>query len=476
MAGNKSDSIAGLDVLYIASHGFAVRMLIQTNLLGKLTASGLRVGLISTDKSDPTLEAYCTDKEVDLYEFNAQQPGFWEGEYQLLRRYLLEDIRNNPALWEKHLRFLNSEGATAKRKLKIKSYYSLHKISRILKFPGKIVSFLEQLFLQSGQATQLIRELTPRLVISTYPVSGIEASLLKAAKKEGANTAIHLLSWDNITCKGRFPETATEYLVWGPIMKEELQQYYGVPEKNIHETGVPHFDLHYRVKNEPFNETSITELGLNADKPYLFFAMSSPYFAPREIDIVEHLARWIQAAKWGDLQLVVRPHPQNVQGEMTDTDWLSRLEAIEGHGVAVDYPRLNKSKINWSMEIGDMFRLSRLITGCAVSLNSGSTVSIDALMHDKPVIITAFDGDDQLEWWRSAKRLIEFPHLKKLIAEGGVYVVSDYSEMQNAIRSYLLNSSLHSENRRKTINKEVMEADGNATERVVNVINKWNLT
>ncbi len=52
---------------------------------------------------------------------------------------------------------------------------------------------------------------------------------------------------------------------------------------------VYHFDQHLQVKENPNYQSLLKQLGLSPDQPYLFFAMSSPRFAPREIDIVERL-------------------------------------------------------------------------------------------------------------------------------------------------------------------------------------------
>lgn len=44
------------DIVYIVSHGFASRMVTQTNLLGKLVQAGKSVALISPDKEDIVLK------------------------------------------------------------------------------------------------------------------------------------------------------------------------------------------------------------------------------------------------------------------------------------------------------------------------------------------------------------------------------------------------------------------------------------
>ncbi len=459
----------GLDICYIASHGFAARMLTQTGLLSKLSDKGLKVGLITVDKNDKSLVLATQNSDIELIEFNFRN-NFWTENYKNKRKYLFEDIESNPALWEKHLKAVKSNKSKHPWR-QIRPYYNFWLYKRIKKSPWLRDKYrsAEKRRLKSPEADRLLTSLNPKLLIATYPVAWQEATLLHSARNQGIKTVIHLLSWDNITCKGRFAETADEYIVWGPIMKEELLEFYDVDPSIIHMTGVPHFDLHYQQKGNDNYRTYVEELGLDSEKPYLFFAMSSPYFAPREVDIVERLTKDISREVFGhDLQLIVRPHPQNMQGHMMDKSWLPRLKNLDDSLVKVDYPELNnESRLNWSMEHEDMIRLSALLSGSSLVLNSGSTVSIDALMAGAPVVITSFDDDQELPYWNSAKRLIDFPHLAKLVAMGGVQIASSYMILCNLIERYLNNKESDLEARELAIKKECLTSEGRATEMVI---------
>ncbi|MFK7809346.1 MAG: CDP-glycerol glycerophosphotransferase family protein, partial [Saprospiraceae bacterium] len=221
------------------------------------------------------------------------------------------------------------------------------------------------------------------------------------------------------------------------------------------------------VKKSTAYKTVLKDLKLNTEKPYLFVAMSAPRFAPHEIDIVEWLAKAVENDVFGkEMQLVLRPHPQNVQGSLGDKSWLKRLEPLNSERVAVDYPSLVKSKVRWSMQKSDMLRLSNLLVGCSVCLNSGSTVSIDALMLDKPVILTSFDGDKQLYYWKSARRLVDYLHLKKFTRLGGAKVVHSYEDLQEEIKKYLEAPDYDLDKRRHALFSECHMNDGQATNRV----------
>jgi hypothetical protein len=186
-----------------------------------------------------------------------------------------------------------------------------------------------------------------------------------------------------------------------------------------------------------------------------------------EIEVVEWLAQAVSNNVWGpDLQLVIRPHPQNVNGYTADPTWLPRLNALISNRVVVDYPALKKSKLSWSMQEKDLPRLVNLIGGCAVCLNSGSTLSIDAVIHDKPVVLSLFDADKTLPWHRSIRRYFDLIHYKKLIELGGVRATRNFDEFQTAISAYLENPTLDAEFRAETRVQQCGLCDGQASVRI----------
>jgi hypothetical protein len=460
-----------IDVCYLVSHGFSSRMVFQTGLLEKLVQKGKRAAVIAPDRNDPNLVDYCSKQGVELYEFRATK-NIFTVDYVFMRTYFLEDIRNNPGLWAKHQREIKGNKSwNPYIRLRPYAYYLIYLLMKVVPGLRKRFKAYEDRLLDSPKALSLLEEMNPKLVVATYPMNLAESIVLRAAQKKGIPTALHLLSWDNITCKGHFPALADYYVAWGPVMRDEFMEYYNIPEEKIYPCGVPHFDAHYHVKQQPDYKGFVEELELNPDAPYLFVAMSSPYFAPMGMDIVEWLAQRVNEDVFGpDMQLIVRPHPQNVQGGMADFSWLSRLEDIKGPRVAVDYPSLVESKLPWSMQDHDMNRLSNLLAGCTVCLNYGSTVSIDALMVGKPALVVAFDGDDYLPWWQSGRRQMDYVHYAKLVELGGVRVAWNYEETEEHLRYWIENPDGDLESRNHALSMECGKNDGKATERVANAL------
>ena len=126
--------------------------------------------------------------------------------------------------------------------------------------------------------------------------------------------------------------------------------------------------------------------------------------------------------------------------------------------------------MRWSMQQRDMVTMAAQLACASVVLNSGSTMSIDALMHDRPVIITAFDGEETLEYWRSARRLLDFSHLKKFYSYEGISVVENYAFLVFEISRYLQSLEYKSAERRRATTAECYNADFGATDRVTQLL------
>lgn len=461
-----------VDICYLVSHGFASRMITQTDLLGRLQKEGRSVAVICPDSSDPVLSRYCIERGIILRQFRPRTSLFSE-DYLFKRRYYLEDIKANPALWEKHLAATRFHPARNPfKRLRPYWYYLMYHLNKGYPKIGQRFRHRERKYLNSPEAEDLLNDLQPRQLVSTYPVTLGEAVLLHYGNRHpNIQTWIHLLSWDNITCKGRFVELADRYIAWGEVMRDELVAHYNIPDHQVHLCGVPHFDLHRDADIQKMVPDVLNAVGLDPKRPYLLFAMSSPRFAPNEIDIVEWLAERIAKNQYGDVQLIVRPHPQNVTGSMGDASWLPRLRRlVDLSNVAVAFPKLVSSSLRWSMDEKDMFELAAMLSGASVVLNSGSTVSIDALMHSKPPLITSFDGNIRRDYWDSARRLMDYTHLKTLESLGGVDVCHDFDSCDAAILRLLKPTSQDNLRRRRALLAECFSDDGKATQRVVNAL------
>jgi len=122
--------------------------------------------------------------------------------------------------------------------------------------------------------------------------------------------------------------------------------------------------------------------------------------------------------------------------------------------------------LHWNMQESDLDRLVALLAGSAIALSSGSTFAVDGLMHDKPVIITAFDGEANLPWYSSVNRVLSFTHIRKLLDFGGCYGAESFESLAEGIDRYLSDPSADAEGRRAARHGECGPCDGRTADRV----------
>jgi len=461
-----------VDVCYVLKDGFPARMVLHSEILPELRERNISVALVVPNAHESLMRETAERHSVTLFEApNVHSRLTIEYEW-LIRRYLFEDVLSNPSLRSWHLKLKDMPEHPMRNQLRAAFYLTINRLSlRSRAFRRFLQRIEKRLFLDNKEVGELIQTIRPKLLVSTYPVSILEAAFLHEAKKAGITTVSQLLSWDNITSKGRFSVVSDLFLTWGPIMSAELDEYYDVPASHIYECGVAHFDQHVDAVAPGMSEEILTDIGLDPDAPYLFFGMSSPTVSPNEIEVVEWLANEVRSGAFGsDVQLVVRPHPQNIQGYTADETWLPRLRAIAGGPVAVDYPALEQSELAWNMKEDDLPRLVNLLAGSSIVLNSGSTLAIDGIIHDKPVILTLFDGGKELPWHRSIRRYREVIHMRKLIELGGLRVAGSYDELRRLVADYLADPRRDAHGRARTRELECGTVDGHACERIADVL------
>jgi hypothetical protein len=455
-------------VCYLISHGFSARMVLHSGLMDHLLSGSTSVQILTHAKGSQSLVPF--EKDGLSVHGIAHRSSKWIANLADFKRYLREPIRQNAALWSRH-QYLANGCAGSKARLIARFNYFAHMALHKSRLAQAVYGRIDRRLHRSTELIGLLERLRPDVLVSTYPVTAFEVSALLAAKELGIPTVGHLLSWDNITCKGKFTVVPDYFICWGNVMTSELKQHYGVAPERIFECGVPHFDAHRELIDASILSRELKRMGLSAERPYLFFGMSAPIFAPHEIDIVEHLAKEVRSGTFGaDMQMIVRPHPQNVTGNMADASWLPRIRAIQGPRVGVNMPVLSDDGLAWNMDQGDLPVLVNLLSGCAVCLNSGSTLSIDAIAHDKPVVLTVFDADRDLPWWKSARRIPDYPHYRKLLEFKGVSPAGSFLELVDAIKCELEDPSHRQGGRQETIRQECFAIDGKSSQRVASAI------
>jgi len=373
---------------------------------------------------------------------------------------------NNPALKSRHLSLLEN-----RRLLGLVMEVVNRTLARQQLFQRLSRAF-EYRINRSKKVEGLLRTLRPDLIVLSTPF-GLEDTLyLLHARELGIPTVCQMLSWDNITSKGT-PLLMPDYFIsWGPIMTEGMVDLYHFPKERIYECGVPHFDVYTQKDCFIPRHVILKELNLPTEQPYIFYGMVSQLFCPNELEVLTWLANRVNKNAFAEpCSLIIRPHPQTISGfYASSAKDLEKLKKLTSPRVALDVPPVLSERLAWDLPKSDMYRLASLLAGCVMCLNANSTLCLDACMLDRPVIDIGFDGWEDLPYERSVRRALDYIHMAKLLALGGIRIARSFNELERYINTYLCDPSLNKQERIMSAFKECGPLDGQAAERVVGAL------
>jgi hypothetical protein len=448
-------------IAFVLTYGFMARMVLRSGVARRLVEQGFRVTMISPNADEVYFQKECEQEHVALCQA-PQSTGRIADWFRTYRPYLLDDVMGNVALQTKHAQRFARHPLLRVVMEYVNTHLTPHAWCRAC------FRQFERCVNRSKPIAMLLRALRPDSLVLPNPFGTHEVIYMLHARELGLPVICQMLSWDNITTKGTPLMMPDSFISWGPIMTEELITLYHFPPERIYECGVPHFDVYAQPEHFIPRETMLQRLGLPANQPYLLYGMVAPYSAPRELDILAWLVEKVRAQGFATpCSLVIRPHPQTIRGVYArDREELARLQALAGPQVALDLPPVLSEQLAWDLPKSDMYTLASLMAGSAMCISVGSTLCLEACVMDRPVITVGFDGLEELPYDLSARRGLDFTHIKKMLVLGGVRVARSFVDLEAHINDYLCEPHLERDERIYTAVQECGPQDGCAAERV----------
>jgi CDP-glycerol glycerophosphotransferase (TagB/SpsB family) len=290
---------------------------------------------------------------------------------------------------------------------------------------------------------------------------------LKYARAVGVTSVGIVKSWDVLTMKGYIPVPLDYYLVWNQIMKQEITRLHHVPQDRLGVTGIPQFDIYAKRSGAQPRDDFLNKLGLDPAKKTILFATSAPAINPDDPEILRQLA--IALEERGALaQILARVHHQ---------DSLERYHGITHSNLAFQVPGSIGRVLNASdahlVSSGDkrlfepnfLEELRDTLLHSDVVLNTASTMSLDAIAMDKPVVNIAFDLEPK-GYYKSCRRYYDFDHYQPIVESGATRIAKSFDEFVSLIMRYLDNPGLESLERSRLRNTMCYKLDGRSVQRV----------
>ncbi len=321
------------------------------------------------------------------------------------------------------------------------------------------VRWLDLMFLQKDEVAFFLRLLTkhkPDIVISTNVSSDTEAALLKASKKQHIPTVAMPKSWDN-SSKFGFRCKADYIVVWSLFVRDQAVGFQNYRPEQVWTIGVPQFDCYADQKRRMDRRAFCERYGLDPDKKIIFFGSEGKLF-PNDSEIASILYDYAQSRGY---QLLVRPH----FGYKQDEKKFSHLLGKPGAAVDLFNQPSALFRDEWDYSIAFMDRFLNSLYYSDVIVNTCSTLSLDGVAFDKPIISIGFDGYVKKPYHESIARWYETFYYRGVIETGGVHIAQDKDDLSQTLDRYLAAPETDATGRERLRTELCGPIDGKAGER-----------
>ncbi|PIQ91712.1 MAG: hypothetical protein COV70_02270 [Parcubacteria group bacterium CG11_big_fil_rev_8_21_14_0_20_39_22] len=339
-----------------------------------------------------------------------------------------------------------------------------HQVRRFLRFLGgfkiirSIFRTMDFYFSPMGDFPLILSRESPDLVFSTDVQNENDVALIKTAKKSGITVYSMLRSWDNLTVHGLVRIAPDKLLVGSEVLKEYAIKIHDLSENIISVVGIPHYDK-YRKPPAITKDEFFKQNGLDKSNPTIMYApVGDRYILSNDID-----SSVIKILLDIDCNLIVRFPPMDsvelaidkIRTKNTYFDYPG--QSFEDQGVGGrEIREEDDNRLFWEIFYSDI-----VICG-------PSSIALDAVLHDKPVIMVDFYDPPRPEM----ERIIcyKYDHLVDIINTKGVYLAKTRDKFESQIATYLNDHSIDKEFREKIRNRQLKYIDGGSSERIAKLI------
>jgi len=178
------------------------------------------------------------------------------------------------------------------------------------------------------------------------------------------------------------------------------------------------------------------------------------------------MAEPVVAGGLGDVQLLVRPHPQFDRG--------AEAAALRGFGRRVVVQSTHAPDVKVDHRSQDLAQIRDWVSTfrhADVVVNLSSTVTIDAALFDKPVVNLDYDPEPGAPQQQLVKDINHrWTHFAPIARSGGVWLTASFAETLEAVKTYLVEPGRHAAGRRRIAEYVCGFTDGQNGERVAHAI------
>ena len=306
------------------------------------------------------------------------------------------------------------------------------------------------------------------LIFFFEPFDYREITLQHFCKQLNIQVASAIPSWDNPSTKGFLFPHSDYYLVWGDHQKNEIQNLYpNISDSKVVAIGAPQFD-HY-IKNDYYNKKSNTDrikekYNIAKTSRIILFAAGAPVNTKMEPKVAEFINNYINKSKI-DLHLIIRLHPYDLS---------SRFDELEGNKkVTIFRSSMDKSDnlFSWKPPLSEINDLTEMLEVASLVVNTASTMNLEALFFDIPIINLGIDNVKPRICKDSQFHYYLYDHLEDMFLNEFMPVAYTFQELESFIKISLDNPQGFSKERHKLVKKYILHSTNSYSVRLKELIN-----
>ncbi len=324
-------------------------------------------------------------------------------------------------------------------------------------------------------ATALLDTYRPDLVFAPNMFSPEDCRLMKAAMKRGIPTVATAKSWDVLTNKAFTRVQADKLLVFNEFNRQEAIALGDYENGHVTVTGFPQFDVYGDPETYVPRTAFCERVGIGAEKKILLFAVPGDWKFPYTDEVIKHIDDAIEnGALPSGTHVLARVHPKYPTKVESRTDYahvtIERPGTYFSGKQEKSIDTSSSGTLAWTFTNADILHLANSIRHSAVTMNIESTMTLDAIALDKPVVLVGYDGDHTLPPDRSIAENYTRTHYQNVMDTKAARLATNKEDLVAYLRAYIGDPALDSSERALLKDRLLYKVDGRSAERVANAL------
>lgn len=318
----------------------------------------------------------------------------------------------------------------------------------------------------------LLQQHQPALLFFTHQRPPFVAPMIEAARQCKIRTAAFIFSWDNLASKGRMAGNFDEYIVWSRLMKDELLQFYpSVKAEQVHVGGTPQFEPYVMDSYKTPESDFYARFQIDSLRPTLCFSCGDISTSKNDEGYITEIANAVLSQELcQEVNFIVRTSPAEApdrfyalreQFPFIKWNYPNWIYAREGH------PEPWTQRIPTPEDVKD---LRALLEYADININMCSTMSLDFMQFDKPVINPVFGNGDN--GWYNDQRFLKYAHYERVANSGAATIVKNREELIAALNEALEYPEKASAQRKKLLTLQIGKPLKGTSEGIVKILER----